>query len=73
MRWHGFRVCLLYTSQALRNLEVHLLDFQGDLYNKEIKVYFTNRLREERRFASVDELIAQIQRDVSRVRTEFYG
>lgn len=60
-------------SQALRNLEVHLLDFQGDLYNKEIKVYFTNRLREERRFASVDELIAQIQRDVSRVRTEFYG
>lgn len=54
------------TGQTL--LEVHLLDFQGDLYGRELEVTFRRLLRPERRFASADELRAQIERDVAAVR-----
>ena len=46
------------------SLEVHLLDFEGDLYGQVGRVRFVARLRPERRFASVEELVAQIHRDV---------
>lgn len=54
-----------------RNLEVHLLDFYQDLYGKHIKVNFTRRLREEKRFNSVSELIQQIERDILEARLEW--
>lgn len=50
------------------DLEVHLLDFQGDLYGKQIKVFFTRRIREEKRFSSPGELVEQIRMDISRAR-----
>ncbi|GBF32679.1 FMN adenylyltransferase [Desulfocucumis palustris] len=53
-----------------RNLEVHLLDFYGDLYGKKIKVYFTGRLREEKRFSSPGELVEQIRIDISKARIQ---
>jgi len=53
---------------SLPNLEVHLLDFRGDLYGKKIKVSFIRRIREERRFSSPGELIEQINMDISRVK-----
>lgn len=56
---------------VVRNLEVHLLDFYGDLYGQRIKVYFTGRLRDERRFSSPGELVEQIRIDISRARIEF--
>jgi riboflavin kinase / FMN adenylyltransferase len=49
-------------------IEAHLLDFDGDLYGQELRVDFLKRLRGEKRFASVDELIAQMGRDVDRAR-----
>jgi len=49
-------------------LEVHLLDFQGDLYGREMTVEFVERIREERKFDSLDALVAEMQRDVSRAR-----
>lgn len=49
-------------------LEIHLLDFSGDLYGRALRVQFLERLRDERRFASVDELSGQIQRDVEAAR-----
>ncbi|SHI43869.1 bifunctional riboflavin kinase/FAD synthetase [Desulfofundulus thermosubterraneus] len=55
------------------NIEVHLLDFQGDLYGRWILVRFRRRLREERRFASVAELVAQIQKDIHQARMEYGG
>ncbi|MFZ5642389.1 MAG: bifunctional riboflavin kinase/FAD synthetase [Bacillota bacterium] len=53
---------------ALPNLEVHLLDFHSDLYGKKIKVIFTRRIREEKRFSSPGELVQQIRMDINRAR-----
>lgn len=50
------------------SLEVHLLDFTGDLYGRELEVTFRQVLREERRFDGIDELKAQIGRDVAAAR-----
>jgi riboflavin kinase/FMN adenylyltransferase len=49
-------------------LEAYLLDFSGDLYGERAKVRFVARLRDELRFDSVDDLIAQIERDVEDTR-----
>jgi riboflavin kinase / FMN adenylyltransferase len=45
-------------------IEFHILDFQGELYGKNLRFYFHNKVRDEKRFASVDELKRQIQKDV---------
>lgn len=49
------------------SLEVHLLDFNGDLYDKALTISFQSFLREEKKFASLEELQKQIAEDVSRV------
>jgi riboflavin kinase/FMN adenylyltransferase len=50
-------------------VEAYLLDYPGaDLYDSRVRLLFEGRLRDERRFASVDELLAEIQRDVARTR-----
>ncbi|MCU0862924.1 MAG: riboflavin biosynthesis protein RibF [Planctomycetes bacterium] len=49
-------------------LEVHLLDFQGDLYDRELEVMFRQLLRPEQKFASVEALRAQIARDAQAAR-----
>ncbi len=50
------------------NIEVHLLDFCGDIYGKKIKVNYLRRLRDERKFSSITELVNQIQLDVQSAR-----
>jgi riboflavin kinase/FMN adenylyltransferase len=45
-------------------VEVHILDFHGDLYGQLVSVYFRDRIRDERKFKSVDELVRQIRKDV---------
>jgi riboflavin kinase / FMN adenylyltransferase len=52
-------------------LEVHLLDFSGDLYDQELEVEFVAKLRDEIKFPSVEALRAQIQRDVAAARAAF--
>jgi riboflavin kinase / FMN adenylyltransferase len=47
-------------------LEAHLLGFEGDLYGEEGRLSFVQRLRGERRFDSVEELVAAMRADVER-------
>ena len=59
----------VYEDKAERLLEPHLLDWDGDLYDQKAKVRFTHRLRPQERFGEVDELLAQIGKDVHAART----
>ena len=52
-----------------RRVEAFLLDFDGDLYGQPIRLELWERLRDERTFASEEELVAQIGRDVDAART----
>ncbi len=49
-------------------LEVHLFDLEQDLYGAELRVHFVARLREEQRFASLEELRTQISKDGEQAR-----
>ena len=49
-------------------VEAYILDFEGDLYGRVVDVGFVKRIREERSFSGVDELIGQIRRDVEEAR-----
>jgi riboflavin kinase / FMN adenylyltransferase len=82
---HGIYACLADGRPAAVNvgvrptfttgrgelIEAYLLDFDGDLYGSELRLDFVRRLRGERRFASVDALIAQMRRDVEQTRAVF--
>lgn len=50
-----------YTNKL--SLEIHLLDFEGDLYGKRLRVQFKHFLREERQFKTVGNLIMQLEQD----------
>jgi riboflavin kinase / FMN adenylyltransferase len=45
-------------------VEAHLIDFDGDLYGQTLRIAFLERMRGEKRFDSVDELVEQMNRDV---------
>lgn len=49
-----------------RTAEVHLLDFDGDLYGKDLRIEFVARMRDERRFDSKEALLEQLSKDRSR-------
>ena len=52
------------------SIEAYLLDFHGDLYGRQLGVAFSRKLRNELRFASLENLREQIERDVRMVREE---
>jgi len=52
-------------------METHILDFSGDLYGKEVAIYFHKRIREEMKFRGIDELKEQIIKDVMLARDYF--
>ena len=54
-------------------VETHLLDFDGDIYDRPVCVAFHSKLRDQQRFAGPDELAAQIARDVTAVRATING
>ncbi len=49
-------------------VEAYLLDFDGDLYGQTLRIAFLERMRGEKRFDSVDDLVAQMRRDVDQAR-----
>ena len=54
-----------------RTIEVHLLDYQGDLYKKTIKVHFLHFIRHDQRFEGMEPMIEQMKKDEAQVR-EFF-
>ncbi len=60
-----------FKGRRKRRVEVHLLDFDGDLYEKYLGVTFQHRIRPEATFASADELKHQISLDLEKVRKHF--
>jgi riboflavin kinase/FMN adenylyltransferase len=57
-----------HTPKGAPLLEAFLLDFDGDLYGETAKVSFVDRLRDEQRFDSAEELVAQMAEDVAAAR-----
>ncbi len=79
---HGVYACLANGLPAAVNIgvrptfgsgraeliEAYLIDFDGDLYDKELRLAFLQRLRGERRFATVAELVEAMRTDVEQAR-----
>jgi len=59
------------SGKSERVLEIHLFDFNRDIYGKDVEVHFMKYLRPEQKFAGVEALIAQIRRDVDQARELF--
>lgn len=57
-----------YEDSGTSLLEAHVLDWKGDLYGQRVAVDFVARLRGEEKFDSVDDLVAQIERDCDEAR-----
>ncbi len=51
-----------------RILEVHLMDFQGDLYGEQIEIQFEQKIRDQATFKTAEELVVQIQKDVDLIK-----
>jgi len=49
-------------------LEVHVFDFSGWLYNRELEVEFVAKIRDEEKFESLDVLVQNMRRDASKAR-----
>jgi riboflavin kinase / FMN adenylyltransferase len=66
----GVRPTLKEAAPAL-HIEAHLLDFAGKLYGEELEIEFAEKLREEKKFSSVEELKQQIARDIAEAKKRF--
>jgi riboflavin kinase/FMN adenylyltransferase len=51
-----------------KSIEVHLFDFDGDIYAEDVRVEFIERIREEKKFSGKEELITQLKNDEERAR-----
>jgi riboflavin kinase / FMN adenylyltransferase len=63
----GTRPTLQNPNPTVR-VEAHLLDFNGELYGEDLEIVFGEKLRDEQKFPSVEELKAQIARDIERAK-----
>jgi riboflavin kinase/FMN adenylyltransferase len=52
-------------------VEAHLLDFEGDLYERFAEITFVEKMREEKKFGSLAELRTQIERDIQEAQLRF--
>lgn len=66
----GLRPTLQDPKPRLR-VEAHLLEFAGDLYGQELELTFVDKLRDEKKFPSLEELRGQIARDIEEARGRF--
>ncbi len=61
-----------FADRATANMEVHLLDFNGDLYDADIRVSFSHRLRPMMRFDSPEALVETVKDDIAWVRANLH-
>ena len=54
-----------------RTIESFILDFDGDIYGEPVKLSFVKRIREERKFVMIKDLVAQMHEDVNRAKAIF--
>ncbi len=55
-------------SGQARTIEVNFFDFDQNLYGEHMRLYFIERVRDEKKFNGLDELKVQLQKDESRIR-----
>ena len=71
-RWHAAAVNVgvrpMFESGLGELIEAYVLDFEGDLYDRLLRIEFLKRLRGEKRFASIDALLEQMALDVEATR-----
>jgi riboflavin kinase / FMN adenylyltransferase len=53
------------------NVETHILDFDGNIYGEKMVLAFIEKLRDEQKFAGIEALLAQIERDKAKARRIF--
>ncbi len=58
-------------AEAALVIELHILDFAGDLYGQTLQVALIKKLRDQRAFAGPDELVGQIRKDIHQARALF--
>ncbi len=58
-----------FETDGRRTVEVHLFDFDGDLYGQTLAVDVVARLRDERRFGGIEALVAQLGEDAGQAKT----
>jgi len=71
----GFNPTFVDAQGGVPSIEAHLIGFppneeSGDLYGETLKIEFVARLREEKKFSSVDALVSQIQADIAQARSK---
>jgi riboflavin kinase / FMN adenylyltransferase len=67
----GYKPTFHTNREGMPNIEVHIFDFAKDIYGETMTIEWHLRLRSEQKFASVDELIAQIKRDKEKAQAYF--
>lgn len=68
----GVRPTIYEKKSTIVTLELHIIDFKGDLYGETIEVFFIKRLRDEKKFSDFTSLCAQIEADI-KAAAEYFG
>lgn len=71
-KYQGLAIVDMWKQKnGLPSIEVHVLDFSGDVYGQMVSVDVFKKVRDLEKFVSIDHLIGQIQKDVAIARLEF--
>jgi len=62
-------LCPTFGGRTERRIEVHILDFDADIYGQTLTASLMCRLRDERKFSSVEALVSQLETDAARIRS----
>ncbi len=60
-------------NDRIFTVEVHILDFNQDIYGDKIRVNFIKRIRNEKKFSNIEQLSRQIKKDISKAREILVG